>query len=184
MTTAALRDAHLAALAGRLAALEPRTRAAVAGLAAGPLAATPPGRGWSVGQVFEHLCRGNEAYLVPMAAAVAAARRRGGAPRPHRPSFFGGLLLKAIAESNPRRLPTTPRMTPLAVREDVVEAFLGTLARIDALAREADGADLRTGMWSPLGPIRLNLGDAFAILVAHAERHLGQAERTRRALGA
>ena len=168
----------------RAEGIEPRALAVTRGLTPAQLATTPPQGGWSIAQVFEHLCRGNEAYLVPMAAAVAAARRRGGAPRPHRPSFFGGLLLKAIAESNPRRLPTTPRMTPLAVREDVVEAFLGTLARIDALAREADGADLRTGMWSPLGPIRLNLGDAFAILVAHAERHLGQAERTRRALGA
>lgn len=184
MTTAPFQDPHLAALAPRLAALEARTRAAVAGLSAGQLAQAPPGGGWSVAQVFEHLCRGNEAYFVPMAAAIAAARRRGRPPRPHRPSLVGGLLVRAIAESNPRRLPTTRRMTPLRVRDDVVETFLGTLARLAALAREADGADLRERMWSPVAPVPLNLGDAFAILVTHAERHLGQAERTRRAIGA
>jgi hypothetical protein len=184
MTTAPFRDPLLASLAPRLAALEPRARAAVAGLSAAQLAQAPPGRGWSVAQVFEHLCRGNEAYFVPMAAAIAAARRRARAPRPHRNSLFGGLLLRAIAESNPRRLPTTRAMSPLAVRDGVLEAFLGTLSRLEVLAREADGADLRERMWSPLAPLPLNLGDAFAILVTHAERHLAQAERTRRAIGA
>jgi hypothetical protein len=184
MPAAPFRDPFLAALAPRLAALAGRTRAAVAGLSAADLARTPPAGGWSVAQVFEHLCRGNEAYFVPMAAAIASARRRGRPPRPHRSSIAGGLLLAAIAETNPRRLPTTPKMTPLAVRDGVVEAFAATLARIESLAREADGADLRERMWSPLGPLPLNLGDAFAILVTHAERHLAQAERARRAIGA
>jgi hypothetical protein len=74
-------------------------------------------------------------------------------------------------------------MTPLAAREGVLEAFLATLTRIEELAREADGADLCTGMWSPIAPIRLNVGDAFLVLVAHSERHLGQAERARRSAG-
>lgn len=184
MPAAPFRDPLLAALAPRLAALEGRTRVVVAGLAGDDLARTPPGGGWSVAQVFEHLCRGNEAYFAPMAAAITSARRHGRASRPHRHSFFGRLLLGAIAESNPRRLPTTPKMTPLAVREGVVERFLATLARIEALAREADGADLRERLWSPIAPVPLNLGDAFAILVTHAERHLAQAERARRAIGA
>lgn len=184
MPAAPFRDPFLAALAPRLAVLEGRTRAAVAGLSPADLARTPPAGGWSVAQVFEHLCRGNEAYFVPMASAITAARRSGRPPRQHRSSFAGGLLLGAIAESNPRRLPTTPKMTPLAVRAGVVEEFLGTLARIESLAREADGADMRERMWSPVAPVPLNLGDAFAILVTHAERHLAQAERARRAIGA
>lgn len=182
MTLPDLRDPFLAALAPRLAALDGRTRAVVAGLGAGPLAARPPAGGWSVAQVFEHLCRGNEEYFPPLQAAIAAARRRGAGPRPHRRSFFGGLLVRAIAESNPRRLPTTRAMTPLAVRDGVVAAFLGTLGRLEAIAREADGTDLCAGLWSPIAPIRLNVGDAFDVLVTHAERHLGQAERTRRAI--
>lgn len=183
MTSAPFRDPLLASLAPRLAALVPRTRAVVAGLTPAQLVQAPPGGGWSVAQVLEHLCRGNEEYFVPMAASIASARRRGRAPRPHRSSFFGGLLLRAVAESNPRRLPTTRKMTPLAVRTGVAEAFLATLARADALAREADGADLRERLWSPIAPVPLNLGDAFAVLVTHAERHLAQAERTRRAIG-
>jgi hypothetical protein len=183
VTAPAFRDPLLAALAPRLAAVEARTRAVVAGLAPGLLAAKPPGGGWSVAEVFEHLARGNEAYLVAMAKAVGVARRRG-AGGGHRPSLFGGLLLRAIAEENPTKLPTVPKMRPVVVRDRVVEGFLATLERTLELAREADGADLRTRLWSPIAPVPLNLGEAFAILATHAERHLGQAERVRRALGA
>ncbi len=184
MSQAPFLDRHLAALAPRLAALGPRTEAVLAGLSPAQLAQAPPGGGWSVAQVLEHLCRGNEAYFGAMERTIAAARRRGRPARPHRHSFFGRLLLGAIAESNPRRLPTTPKMTPLAVRADVADAFVATLGRIESLAREADGAGLGERLWSPIAPIPLNLGDAFEILVAHAERHLGQAERARRAIGA
>jgi hypothetical protein len=177
-------DPLLAALAPRLSALEPRAREVVAGLTPTQMSTNPPGGGWSVAQVFEHLVRGNEAYLPPMAATVAAAREPGAPPRPHGRSFFGGLLLRALEPSNRLRLPTTRKMTPLVVRDGVVDAFVVTLARIDALARQSDGADLRARLWSPLAPVPLNLGDAFAILVTHAERHLGQAERARRAIGA
>src|SRR6187399_358796 len=170
MTLTTFRDPLFSALAPRLARLEPRARALVSGLTPAQLGATPPGGGWSVAQVLEHLCLGNEAYLGPLAAAIAKARRREGAPRPHRPSFFGGLLARAVAESSTRRLPTSPKMTPLLARAGVLEAFLATLVRLEELAREADGADLRTGMWSPLAPIRLNVGDAFLVLVAHSER--------------
>jgi hypothetical protein len=49
---------------------------------------------------------------------------------------------------------------------------------------EADGHDLGVGFSSPVSPlIRLNLGDAFRVLVVHCHRHLGQVERTRRAVG-
>jgi len=183
MTTATFRDPLLASLAPRLAAIEPRTRAVVLGLDSARLGMRPPGGGWSVAEVFEHLVRGNQAYLPSMEKVLAEARRRG-ARRTYRQSLVGGLLLRAIAEDNRARLPTTSKMTPVAVREGVVEAFLGTLARTADLAREADGADLGVRMWSPIAPVPINLGDAFAIIVTHAERHLGQAERTRRAIGA
>lgn len=184
MTAETFRDPHLAGLAPRLEALRVRTMTVVAGLSAGQLEAVPPGGGWSVAQVLEHLCRGNEAYFGPMAAAIASARRSGRAPRKHRPSLFGRLLLAAIAEPNRLRLPTTPRMMPLEVRGGVIEAWLDSLARLEGLAHVADGADLRERLWSPLAPVPLNLGDAFAVLVTHGERHLGQAERARRAIGA
>ena len=183
MTLTTYRDPLFSALAPRLARLEPRARALVSGLTPAQLGATPPGGGWSVGQVLEHLCLGNEAYLAPLAAAIAKAKAREGAARAHRASLFGGLLARAVAESNTRRLPTSPKMSPLVARAGVLEAFVATLVRLETLAREADGADLCTGMWSPIAPIRLNVGDAFLVLVAHSERHLGQAERARRAAG-
>lgn len=176
------RDPFLTALAPRLAALAPRTRAVVAGLPPERLAQRPPAGGWSIAECLEHLVRGNGAYLDVIPAVTSAARGR--AARPYAPSFFGRLLLGAIAESNPRRLPAPRKVQPLTVRDDVAAAFLATLERTAALAREADGADLCARLWSPIAPIPLRLGDAFDIVVTHAERHLGQAERVRRALGA
>lgn len=183
MSLIASADPLLASLPPRLAAIEGRTRAVVAGLAPDRLAQRPPAGGWSVAEVFEHLVLGNEAYLGVMAGALARARARGAA-RAWRPSLFGSLLLGAISEKNRTRLPTTPKMRPLAVRAGVVEAFVATLARTAELARDAEGADLRMRFWSPIAPVPLNLGDAFAIVVTHAERHLGQAERARAAIGA
>ncbi|MCC6350419.1 MAG: DinB family protein [Candidatus Eisenbacteria bacterium] len=183
MTPDGFRDALLAGLAARLGALPARTMNVVAGLSAARLEAAPPHGGWSIAQVLEHLCRGSDAYFGAISASIAAARRRGRPPRAHRRSLFGGLLLGAISESNPRRLPTTPRMRPLTVRAGVIEAFLDSLTKLEGLMHVADGADLRERLWSPLAPLPLNLGDAFEILIAHAERHLGQAERARRATG-
>ena len=182
MTEPPFRDPFLAALAPRLAALTPRTQAVITGLSPAQLATRPPAGGWSIGEVLEHLVRGNGAYLDRIPVVAAAARSR--TARPYAPSFFGRLLLGAIAESNPRRLPAPRKVQPLTVRADVTAAFLGTLERTAVLARETDGADLRARFWSPIAPIPLHLGDAFDIVVTHAERHLGQAERVRRALGA
>jgi hypothetical protein len=48
---------------------------------------------------------------------------------------------------------------------------------------EADGLDLRVMLTSPVMPLlRMNLGEAFEVAVVHAERHLGQIERTLKAL--
>jgi hypothetical protein len=65
-----------------------------------------------------------------------------------------------------------------------VDAFLAGVGRLRGLMREVDGHDLRVGLSSPVSPLfRMNLGDAFRILVVHSHRHLAQAERTRRAVG-
>jgi hypothetical protein len=79
--------------------------------------------------------------------------------------------------------PRPYRVGPQA-RANVVDEFLGTVRRIGELMRRADGHDLRVGLASPVSPLlRMNVGDAFRILVVHAHRHLAQVERTRRAVG-
>lgn len=178
----ALQDPYLAALAPRFEALEPRARAAIAGLSGESVAAPPPHGGWSIAQVFEHLVIANGSYDPATEAAIERARKR--APRPHATTFCGRLLIGAMNERNLRPKPAPRSYRPLTVRAHVFEAFLATNAKLGEHLRQADGTDLRTMLASPiLAILRMNLGEALALGVTHTERHLGQIERTRRAMG-
>ena len=181
----ALRSPMLSQLLGELDRIEPRTHVAVTGLPEAKFREVPPDGGWSVEQVFEHLCITNDSYLDgPLSQALAKAKARGPSERSWRPSLFGGWLTGTLVEGTKRmntpalyRVRTTPR-------NRVVDAFLASVARTRALMLAVDGHDLRIGLASPVSPLfRLNLGNAFRIIVVHCHRHLAQAERTRRAVG-
>jgi hypothetical protein len=186
MTTAApgLRSPMLAQLLVELDRIEPRTRVAVTGLPESKFREAPPDGGWSVAQVFEHLCLANRSYLDgPLPRAVERAVAQGPSHRAWKPSWMGGWLTRSLVEgAKPTRAPRLYRVgTP---RANVVDEFLRSVGEVRALHERADGHDLLVGMASPVTPIvRMNLGDAFRILVVHSHRHLAQAERTRRAVG-
>ena len=184
MTMAApgLRSPMLVPLLGELDRIEPRTRVAVTGLPESKFREVPPDGGWSIAQIFEHLCVSNREYLDgPLPSAVAKALEKG--PREWRPSFLGGWLASALIEG------TKPMSTPRVLRvgeprANVVDEFLQSVAETRKLLLAVDGHDLRQAMRSPVAPIiRMNVGDALRILVVHSHRHLAQAERTRRAVG-
>ncbi len=165
----------------RAEALEPRALAAVRDLTPAQLAATPTAGGWSIGEIFEHLCAVGESYDPVIARAIERARV--GRPRPFRPTLMGNLLRKALLESNRQPMPAPKSWHPLAPRERVVEQFLlrvrGTMARL----RELEGLDPRVMLTSPAAWfLRMNVAEALAIEVVHAERHLGQVERVRASL--
>ena len=175
----------LGQLIGELDRIEPRTRVAVTGLPEAKFREVPPDGGWSVAQVFEHLCRANLSYVEgPLPAAVAKAAAHGESSREWKPTFVGGWLTQALMEgAKPTFSPKLYQVGP-EVRANVVDEFLATVRRIRELMAEADGHDLRTMMRSPVSPLfRLNVGDAFRVLVVHSHRHLAQAERTRRSVG-
>jgi hypothetical protein len=175
----------LAQLLGELDRIEPRTRVAVTGLPESRFREVPPDGGWSVAQVFEHLCVCDRIYLDgPMPEAVAKALERGPSTREWRPSFLGGWLTRLLVEgAKPMPAPRVLRVGPEA-RPNVVDEYLRGVTETRKLLLQVDGHDLQTRMRSPIAPIvRMNLGDAFRILVVHAHRHLAQAERTRRAVG-
>ena len=185
LAAAPTRSPMLVQLLGELDRLEPRTRVAVTGLPETKFREVPPDGGWSVAQVFEHLCLTNDSYLDgPLVAAVARSKARGPHEKPWRPSLVGGWLARSLGEGS-KSMPAPKRYrvtTP--PRDHVVDAFLAGIARTRVLMVEVDGHDLGVGLSSPVSPIlRLNLGDAFRILVIHGHRHLAQAERTRRAVG-
>jgi hypothetical protein len=66
----------------------------------------------------------------------------------------------------------------------VVEAFLQMQQEIARLLREGADLDWRSiRISSPVNRlVRLNLGDAYVVLVIHTQRHLNQVARIRAAL--
>lgn len=141
----------------------------------------PEPKGWSIGEVLEHLIIADELYDAPTSKLLAGARPDAGAAlREWKPSFLG----KWIAESliAPRKLKAPPafrvRHTP---RNGVVEAFLARELKFVQLMDDAVRYDWNAlRIHSPALPRftpKLNLGDAFRVHVVHVTRHAKQIER-------
>ena len=97
----------------------------------------------------------------------------------------GGLLIATVGPKARLRLPTARVFEPgLTPRPRVVEAFLRMQQEIARLLREGTDLDWRgVRLSSPVNRLfRLNLGDAYVILVIHTQRHLNQVARIRDAL--
>ncbi|MEP6730197.1 MAG: DinB family protein [bacterium] len=141
----------------------------------------PEPKGWSVGQVLEHLVIADELYDDPFATLLRNTRQDAGAPaREWKSSFVGGLIAKSLL--NPKALsgPKVFRPGPTP-RNGVPEVLLGREMRfVQAMddAASFDWRKLRIGSpalprWAP----KMNLGDGFRIHVVHVTRHAGQIER-------
>ena len=162
-----------------------RARALALDLDAARLGQRPAAGGWSVAEVYEHLCISNDGYLDRIDAIVRAgdaARSADGAV--WSPSLMGGWLTSSL--ESPRKLPAPKKIRPgPAPRERVVDEFIDRQRRLLGLLDAARGLDWkRVRTSSPIAPIiRLNLGDCFRIMVVHTHRHLGQIERVRTSIG-
>jgi hypothetical protein len=139
----------------------------------------PADGGWSVGHVLEHLCVTSELYEPPIRALLRNSPPDAAAAlREWKPSLVGGLMVRRF--ENPKRMSSPRRMVPARTpRGGVVERLLGHLDALQLILADAAGFDWRRlRMRSPVVPLfRFNLGDAFLMLVVHAERHASQMER-------
>ena len=138
----------------------------------------PPGGGWSVGQILEHLCVANDDYLRELRSIIGEAHTPSATATTDlmwRSSFAGGILARSM--QSPRKLPApkswTPGPTP---RPHVMDAFLSRQREIVQLIERSRAREWnRMRLASPVAWfIRMNVGDAFTILVWHAERHFRQ----------
>lgn len=181
--TDTLSNPHLAAWDVSLASSAAYARRISGELSAASMAQRPAWGGWSVSEIFEHLCVTDGLYEAPLRALLTAERART-TPRQSpawRPTIWGRLLLWSLNPANTRKSKAPPAFRlRTAPRERVVEAWLAQVETTRALMRQADGLDLRRlTLSSPAARlIRLNAGDAFAVLAVHAERHMGQVRRT------
>lgn len=137
---------------------------------------------WSAAQVVNHLTLVDGDYTDRIARVLADGRARGLRDRgDYKPSLLGGMMVRSM-EPPPRRRFKAPRQwhpTDFKVAADPAAelARLNELHdRIEALIREAAGLDLRRiRLASPVSRlIRMNVGDAFALILTHERRHLYQ----------
>lgn len=138
----------------------------------------PPEGGWNISQVLEHLLVSNECYL-PMMERLTHEAAVGAQPQEEwKPSLAGGLLIRSMSSRRNFKAPKVFRDV-LHPREAVRSAFIEQLESLVRLLETAESVSWRrTRTVSPVSKlIRLNLGDCYAILPAHSERHLGQIER-------
>jgi len=148
----------------------------------------PPDKGWSIAQVFEHLCIVFDSYLERIEEFLDGKElplREDGADVPWAPRFAGGFLVRSL--TSPRKV-AAPRKYRVGhrVRSRVIEEFQARHRRLEAAIKRAEPLDWRAcRLGSPMASvIRLNLGDAFLVAVVHAQRHLGQVERLCAAMAA
>jgi hypothetical protein len=176
--------ADLERFAAELDEVRRESESAFAGLAPAQLAWRPEPRAWSIGQVAAHLRTTNELYRPRMEKAIQQARARGRTRSDaYRPTLMGGWLVRSMGAE--RKMPAPRVFQPPAPGDRDWEAevarYRETQDWLAELLAAAQGVSL-TGsrVASPVSRIiRMNLGDAFALWLAHDRRHLGQVRRLR-----
>ena len=171
------------ALIAATQALNARAAIIEESLDAAALAWHPPAGGWSVGQVFEHLCVANDDYLAILRDRLSLTAPFSPGSRTAsrwKPSLAGRFLVASFESSRKVPAPKMWRPAP-APRPNVIAAFVGRQRELVQLIERSMSFDwMRVRMGSPVSPlIRMNAGDAFTILVRHAERHFRQVDRIR-----
>jgi hypothetical protein len=140
------------------------------------------GRRWSIGQCLDHITKSADIYGAPIADAIAVARP----PRATaaRPNVLGRAFIWFI-EPPPRFKTPAPRMADPASSFELttvrVEFERGVML-LEALASRALKVDSgRTRFANPFAGGRrvFNVATGIMVLLAHARRHLLQAERVR-----
>ena len=137
---------------------------------------TDPTR-WSIGQHVQHLSIVAQLYEPHIARAIAKARAAGTlSDGPYSHGWIGRKFIQ-LAEPPPRRrFPAPKSMHPPSTTDAriLLPEFNHAHDRIVALIAASTGLDLgRVTVRTPVSALlRLSLGQAFALLAAHARRHI------------
>lgn len=179
-------QAHRAALLNDNRAVIARIRDAVSGVAPEAMTRRPADGGWSIAEVLEHLIVAADSYLAVLRALTQRRDNKSAdANATWKPTVGGGLLAWSLRSPRKLRAPRGYKPGP-SPRPRVLEEFLQRQEEVGRFLVEAGQLDWRhVRMRSPVASIlRMNLGDALTVLVVHAQRHAGQIERVKAAIGA
>jgi hypothetical protein len=166
--------------------------ALVRGLTEDQLNQQPEAGSWSVAQCLNHLVINGQLMIPRLAWGIAQARQKGWlGTGPFQYGWLGNWFVRQVTDAaNPprRRFPAPRTFAPTEHHDPSVllEEYLLLQDHWQGLLEKADGIDLSRVRVASAATrfLRLQLGQWFALLVGHQERHLGQAERVRRKLEA
>lgn len=156
--------------------------ALAAPLSDGQFAWQPAPDSWSVAQCIDHLNVTARLYLPVLDEGIADAIRRGlYSPGPYSYNWVGRFLVYLVEPTTRVRAkaPKQFRPGPGRPRHEIMAGFRAYQVQYVDRLRQANGLDLaRARVASPVARwIRMPLGSALAMMVAHERRHLAQAQR-------
>ena len=137
---------------------------------------------WSVAQCFDHLVTSNEAYF-PIFEKVISGEKTTSfwESLPWLPSFWGKMLIKAVAPESKRKLKAPKIFQPSrsSVDSAVIGRFIDQQSRVIRYMKATEDLDLeKIKISSPVtNLITYSLMDAYRIIVTHEKRHILQARR-------
>lgn len=148
----------------------------------------PSADAWSVAQCIDHLNATARSYLPVLDEGIAEAIRRGMYnPGPFTYNWIGRSLVWVMEPPCRVRMkaPGPFQPAPARPRHEILAAFRAYQVQFVDRLRQASGLDLaRARTTSPVARwLRMPLGSAFALMIAHERRHLAQARRVLTAPG-
>lgn len=141
----------------------------------------PPSGGWSVAQCIDHLNVTAREYLPKLDAGIAAAIPRGMYGQgPFHYNWLGRMFVRSQEPTTKLKYKAAAAFMPAPSRRkpETLAAFRAYQVQFIDRLRQANGLDLsRVRVQSPVARLlRLPLGSAFALTIAHERRHLQQAQ--------
>ena len=143
----------------------------------------PDEKSWSVAQCMDHLITTHSQYF-PLFKRLAAGQSKPTFWEKASPlsGFFGRFLIKSLDPANLKKMKAPGKAQPSAseISGHIVESFYDHQRQIvEHLQNIPSGVDpVKTIITSPLlGIVTYSLDDCYTILVAHCQRHVGQAQR-------
>ena len=149
----------------------------------------PEGEGWSIAECFDHLCMLGP-LIVPLldASIELAAEKNWRALGPFKYGAVGNFFVRLVGPNSKRKFKASEASTPSSnhTKSRLISTYAAMQDIFIACAHKANGFDLaRPKTRNPSLPIlKLSLGQWFALLAGHQQRHYQQALAVKRAMEA
>ena len=135
---------------------------------------------WSIAECLDHLNATARVYLTALDEGISDAIRRGVyGEGPYKYNWLGRLSVQFSDTRLRLKAPDDVKPGAGRTRREILAAFRAYQVQYVDRLRQANGIDLaRASVRMPASSwIRIPLGSGFAVIIAHARRHLLQAKR-------